>query len=161
MIPLCQTKWHSWQRKEQAESRQRVKWPRDANNLGDWGRPALINAGRPCWLSGVRHRGTVLGFSPSVVLVTTTPIKTPREECSPPLTPASTPCMIMRGMFARGRDWPKLCQPDASLLTPHHHYCHLTLIPRHRWFSVLLLESHTLNTYCEASATISIPFGIE
>lgn len=58
------------QRKEQAESRQRVKWPRDVNNLGDWGRPALINARQPCWLSGHRHRGTVLGFSPMDVLVT-------------------------------------------------------------------------------------------
>lgn len=53
VLPLCLTEWHSWQRKEQAQSRQRVKWPWDVNNLGDWGRPALINAGQQHWLSGI------------------------------------------------------------------------------------------------------------
>ena len=78
VIPLCQTKWHSWQRKEQAESRQRVKWPWDVNNLGDWGRPTLINAGQQCWLSGIVLRGTILRFSPMGVLVT--PLLPPQSK---------------------------------------------------------------------------------
>lgn len=136
--------------KSKQKARQRVKWPRDVNNLGDWGRPALINAGQHCWLSGIvtgaQSLDSTLWMSSS--LPCHCPQLDPQEEFSPPLTPALTPCMIMRGMFARGKYWPKLCQLNVSLLTPHHHYCHLTLPPLHRWFSVLLLEIHTLKALC-------------
>lgn len=146
VIPLCQAKWHSWQRKEQAESRQRVKWPQDVNNLGGWGRPALINAGQQCCLSGIVGGAQSLAPphpTPVGVLITppsTTIIKALGRDCSPPLTPALTPCIIMRGCLW---EWPKLCQLNASLPTPHHHYCRLILPPLHQWFSVLLFQIQT------------------
>lgn len=144
VIPLCKTNRHSWQRKEQAESRQRVRWPTDANNLGDWGRPALINAGQPWWLSG----GTVLGLSPMVVLVTPRllPQSRPSGERFTPSHASLDPAHSNDATFVGGKDWPRLCQSNATQLTPHHHYCHLTLPPV-RWFSILLLGIHTLQAY--------------
>lgn len=72
-------------------ARQRVKWPKDANNLGDGGRPALINA-------TLAVRGSLQGRSPWILPrgcprhhPAATPITPPREACSPPLTPSSTP----------------------------------------------------------------------
>lgn len=74
----------------------------------------------------------------------------PREDCSPPLTPTSTPCIIIRVLFGRGKERLK-CQAantTSSWLSPP-----FTTTPSMVQPSTFI-HSHLENLCCEARATI-------